>query len=131
MIMKMKNRSHGRDINNPSSRHIIVKISMMFRCDDAYSATFKAQFMWKDEAGSVQGCNILCESYTEVVLKISVSSEKARISLVPLAIPCISRFESLFNLIFCSVVNLKLCLRESWKNQFFSSRFCGFRNCLL
>ena len=31
--------------------------------------------------------------------------------------------------IFCSFVNLKLFLRESWKNQFFSFRFCGVWNC--
>ena len=32
----MKNRSDGRDINSPRSRHIIVNISMTFRYDDAY-----------------------------------------------------------------------------------------------
>ena len=36
MMMKMKNRQHGRDINSPRSRHIIVNISMMFRYDDGY-----------------------------------------------------------------------------------------------
>ena len=35
MMMKMKNRSHGHDINSPRSRQI-VNISMMFRYDDAY-----------------------------------------------------------------------------------------------
>ena len=48
--------------------------------------------MWK------QGCNILCKSYAEIVLKRSISSKKARISLVPLTIPSSSRYESLFNL---------------------------------
>ena len=33
MMMKMKNRSHGHDINSPRSRHII-NISMMSRYDD-------------------------------------------------------------------------------------------------
>ena len=47
-----------------------------------------------------------CESYTEAVLKRSVSYKKA--SLVPLTIPPSSWCESLFNLFFCSVVNLKL-----------------------
>ena len=58
--------------------------------------------MWK------QGCNILFESYTKTVLKRSVSSKKARISLVLLKISSSSRYKSLFNLFFCSVVNLKL-----------------------
>ena len=33
--MKMKNRSHGHDINSPRSRHI-VNISMMFWYGDTY-----------------------------------------------------------------------------------------------
>ena len=33
MMMKMKNRSHGHDINSPRSRHII-NISIMSRYDD-------------------------------------------------------------------------------------------------
>ena len=32
----MKNRSDGRDINSPRSRHIIANISMIFGYDDAY-----------------------------------------------------------------------------------------------
>ena len=32
----MKNRSHELDINSPKSRHIIVNMSMMFRCDVVY-----------------------------------------------------------------------------------------------
>ena len=40
--MKMKNRSHGRDIDSPRSRYV-VNISMMSRYDDAnmYYATPK------------------------------------------------------------------------------------------
>ena len=54
--------------------------------------------MWK------QRCNI----FPEAVLKRSTSYKKARISLVPLTKPPSSRYETLFNLIFSSVVNLKL-----------------------
>ena len=35
MMMKMKNISHGHNINSPRSRHI-VNVSMMSRYDDAY-----------------------------------------------------------------------------------------------
>ena len=33
MMMKMKNRSHGHDINSPRSRRVI-NTSIMSRCDD-------------------------------------------------------------------------------------------------
>ena len=49
-----------------------------------------------------------CETHTEAVLKRSVSNKKGRISLVPLTIPLSSWCEILFNLYFCSVLNLKL-----------------------
>ena len=35
MMMKMKNRSHGHDINSPSSGHT-VNTSMMSQYDDTY-----------------------------------------------------------------------------------------------
>ena len=71
-MMKMKNRSHGRDIGSPRSRYV-VNISMMSRYDDAnmYYATPKRHLKFNS-----------CENYTETVLKRSASYEKAHISLV-------------------------------------------------
>ena len=34
MMIKMKNRPHGHDIDSPKSRHIIINISMISRYDD-------------------------------------------------------------------------------------------------
>ena len=99
MMMKMKNRSHGHVINSHRFRHKI-NISMMSRYDDdayMYQTTLKQHLKLNS-----------CESHTEAVLKRSVSNKKGRISLVPLTIAPGGWCEILFNLYFCSVVNLKL-----------------------
>ena len=72
MMMKMKNRSHGREIDSPRSRYV-VNISMMSHYDDAnmYYATPKGHLKLNS-----------CKNYTETVLKRSASYEKAHISLV-------------------------------------------------
>ena len=59
MMMKMKNESHGRDMDSPRSRYV-VHISMMSRYDDAnmYYATPKRHLKLNS-----------CKNYTDLFNK--------------------------------------------------------------
>ena len=121
MMLKMKNRSHRHNINSPRSRHTVsIRIVSVWWClyvciKQHLSGTWssvheKVKQHWGWAEKSV--------AYKKSIYFVGTSNE-----------PSSSRCERVLNLFYCSVLNLKLFLRESWKNQFFSPRFRGFWNC--